>query len=232
MKAFDGPSNKLLSYFDLFDRRILFLCRMINTINIQNLSQENVSCLNTTLVVLMLANRKKQLPKYLKAIRQKSIEMSAQANSETSNGSHSLATMIINDIAQSVQQMSGSQLSMLSSSIQANSSNQGHSSSSQEATSASVELLKNFKDLLIFWQSHYLQKDKDCVGLEQNSRIEFSYWKSTVEMLLDAEVTSEYSLNYYLTVDWKHLRKISNNSLFFSLSQFSLSLSLSVSQNQ
>lgn len=124
--------------------------------------------------------------------------------------------MIINDIAQSVQQhqMSGigsertNQLSMLSSSsipINNSSSNSSNISNSinQEAnatTSAQVELLKNFKDLLIFWQSHYLQKDKDCVGLEQNSRIEFSYWKSTVEMLLDYDVTSEYSLNYYLTV--------------------------------
>ncbi len=47
---------------------------MINIINMQNLSQENFSCLNTTLVVIMLANKKDQLPKYLKAIKIKPIE--------------------------------------------------------------------------------------------------------------------------------------------------------------
>ena len=31
--------------------------------------QENVSCLNTTLVFLMFANKKNQLPRYLQALR-------------------------------------------------------------------------------------------------------------------------------------------------------------------
>lgn len=75
----------------------------------QNLSQENVSCLNTTLVVLMLANKKDQLPKYLKAIKIRSAEN----------------------------------------------------------INSTLDCLANFKDLLLFWQSHYLQKDKDCIGLEQ-----------------------------------------------------------------
>jgi Trpc4-associated protein len=93
---------------------------MINTINIHNLSQENVSCLNTSLVVLMLANKKDQLPKYLKAIKIKSME-----NLNVSNELHRLNTL--------------------------------------------QDPLNNFKDLLLFWQSHYLQKDKDCIGLEQVS---------------------------------------------------------------
>ena len=107
---FEYDDNKILSYFDDFDKRIHCVCRMINTINMQNLSQENVSCLNTTLIVLMLANKRDQLPKYLKAIKIKSLENSA------------------NSI---------------------------------------LDPLNNFKDLLLFWQSHYLQKDKDCIGLEQ-----------------------------------------------------------------
>ena len=63
----------LLVHFYDFEKRIKYICRMINIINVQNLSQENVSCLNTTIVVLMLANKKDQMAKYLNAINSKSI---------------------------------------------------------------------------------------------------------------------------------------------------------------
>ena len=79
-----------------------------------NLSQENVSCLNTTLVVLMLANKKNELPRYLDAIKRKSNENPAIV-----------------------------------------------------VTAGLIDPLTNFKDLFLFCQSHYLQKDKDCIGLEQ-----------------------------------------------------------------
>ncbi len=78
----------ILTFFDDFDRRIRYLCRMINTINIHNISQENVSCLNTTLVVLMLANRKNQLAKYLKAIKIKSTEVISNDFGSTNNQTH------------------------------------------------------------------------------------------------------------------------------------------------
>ena len=57
----------------------------------------------------------------------------------------------------------------------------------------------SIQDLLVFWMGHYLQKDKDCVGLEQNSRIEFAYWRHTVDLLLDTtDPKNKCSLNYYM----------------------------------
>ena len=53
---FNLNSNKILVFFSVFERRVSFICRMMSIINIHNLSQENISCLNTTLIVLMLAN--------------------------------------------------------------------------------------------------------------------------------------------------------------------------------
>ncbi|KAG9330187.1 hypothetical protein JZ751_026991 [Albula glossodonta] len=55
----------LLSYMSRMENRLSFLFRLINIIN------ENVSCLNTSLVVLMLARRKGKLPCYLSALRTK-----------------------------------------------------------------------------------------------------------------------------------------------------------------
>ena len=154
---------------------------MINTINIQNLSQENVSCLNTTLVLLMLANRRNQLPKYLRSIKSKSIEM--------------LLTGDLNTFANPLASSAGTSQFL-------SSSRSGSASTVSGANPAvPLDLITNFRDLLIFWQSHYLQKDKDCIGLEQNSRIEFSYWKHTVELLLDDNSKNNCSLSYYLRND-------------------------------
>ncbi|XP_036387211.1 short transient receptor potential channel 4-associated protein-like [Megalops cyprinoides] len=61
----------LLSYMSRVENRLTFLFRLINIINVQTLTQENVSCLNTSLVVLMLARRKGKLPFYLNALREK-----------------------------------------------------------------------------------------------------------------------------------------------------------------
>ncbi|MEE6507918.1 hypothetical protein FKM82_017604 [Ascaphus truei] len=49
--------------------RMSFLFRLINIIHVQTLTQENVSCLNTSLVLLMLARRRDRLPCYLQTIR-------------------------------------------------------------------------------------------------------------------------------------------------------------------
>ena len=122
-------SNKLLAYFESFDRRILFICRMINTITIHNLSQENVSCLNTTRVVLLLANKRGLLPKYLKAIRDKSNEMAVDRLAPSSS-----STSTIND--------------------QVN--RPGGGATSQQPANpppGQIDLMHNFRDLLMFTSS-------------------------------------------------------------------------------
>ncbi|KAG8565767.1 hypothetical protein GDO81_012969 [Engystomops pustulosus] len=60
---------RLLSYMIQGSVRMSFLFRLINIIHVQTLTQENVSCLNTSLVILMLARRKGRLPCYLQTIR-------------------------------------------------------------------------------------------------------------------------------------------------------------------
>ncbi|XP_051517983.1 transient receptor potential cation channel, subfamily C, member 4 associated protein b [Myxocyprinus asiaticus] len=62
---------RLLSYMAQMESRLTFLFRLINIINVQTLTQENVSCLNTSLVILMLARRRGKLPLYLSALREK-----------------------------------------------------------------------------------------------------------------------------------------------------------------
>ncbi|KAM3922550.1 LOW QUALITY PROTEIN: short transient receptor potential channel 4-associated protein [Leptodactylus fuscus] len=61
---------RLLSYMTQGTVRMSFLFRLIDIIHVQTLTQENVSCLNTSLVILMLARRKGRLPYYLHMIRE------------------------------------------------------------------------------------------------------------------------------------------------------------------
>ncbi|XP_064849587.1 short transient receptor potential channel 4-associated protein-like [Oncorhynchus masou masou] len=60
----------LLSYMARVENRQAFLFRLVNVINVQILTQENVSCLNTSLVVLMLARRRDKLAFCLNALRE------------------------------------------------------------------------------------------------------------------------------------------------------------------
>ncbi|XP_014671156.1 PREDICTED: short transient receptor potential channel 4-associated protein-like isoform X2 [Priapulus caudatus] len=59
-------------------------------------------------------------------------------------------------------------------------------------------LLANFRDLLVFWQDHYLHKDKDCSALEKSSRIKFETWKDTVTMMLSTDQKQGTSIVHYL----------------------------------
>ncbi|XP_059171134.1 short transient receptor potential channel 4-associated protein-like isoform X2 [Physella acuta] len=135
--------SKLVGYIGDFSRQLEYLYKLINIISVQNLTQENVSCLNTTLVFLMFANKRNQLPRYLQALRDEQDDAL-----ENVNGSSSI--------------------------------------------------LQNFRDLLIFWQDHYLHKDKDCSALEKSSKISFGYWKTTVSMLVSEDKSLPTSVSFYI----------------------------------
>ncbi|XP_077982757.1 short transient receptor potential channel 4-associated protein-like [Glandiceps talaboti] len=121
--------------------RFSFLFKLINIIKVESLTQENVSCLNTTLVFLMFAKQKGVLADYLQALR-----------------------------------------------------------SEEQRQCHPGLLMDNFRQLLIFWQNHYLQKDKDCTALEKSSCISFDIWKKTVEELLEDEPSNELTVAHYLTI--------------------------------
>jgi len=63
------------------------------------------------------------------------------------------------------------------------------------------ELIRAFRDLLLFWQDHYLHKDKDCSALEKSSRIRFDYWKQTVVTLVADRRGVDTCLLYYMDLD-------------------------------
>ncbi|KAK3605673.1 hypothetical protein CHS0354_013470 [Potamilus streckersoni] len=133
--------SKLLNYIADFSQQLDYLYKLITIIDVHNLTQENVSCLNTTLVFLMFANKKQILPMYLQALKEDK--------------------EVMLDV------------------------------------SGSATFMSNFRDLLIFWQDHYLHKDKDCSALEKSSRISFDYWKDTVSILVAEELDTPTAIIHY-----------------------------------
>ncbi|XP_061428121.1 short transient receptor potential channel 4-associated protein [Lethenteron reissneri] len=130
---------RLLTYMASVENQLTILMRLISIVQVETLTQENVSCLNTSLVFLMLALRRGGLPIYLNALREKEL-----------------------------------------------------------ADNKPGHVLTNFHSLLQFWQTHYLNKDKDSTSLENSSCINFSYWKETVSTLLDEDRSSPYALLSYV----------------------------------
>jgi len=149
MPGYDFTKTRLLAHIADFQNQIDVLANLIKLINVENLTQENVSCLNTTLVFLMFANQKSFLPKYLTAMQALSL---TRRNALTN----------------------------------------------EEMVESGSQLLKNFRDLLVFWQEHYLHKDKDCSALERSSRIPFDYWKKTVATLVNPDQNQETALAHYI----------------------------------
>ena len=76
-------------------------------------------------------------------------------------------------------------------------------------------LLKNLKLLLVFWQEHYLHKDKDCSTLEKSSLIPFTFWKETVDQLVSENHSLPTSILHYIQVKHFPLSFISLHKIFF-----------------
>jgi len=137
-----AASSRLMKHFREFDKHVQFVVQLVSILNVTELTQENVSCLNTSLVILMLAARQGKLPDMI---------LSLLDYGEDPNGYR-----------------------------------------------AGKTLLKNLKSLLVFWQEHYLHKDKDCSTLEKSSLIPFTFWKSTVDQLVSEDSTRTTAILHYL----------------------------------
>merc|ERR1719193_2379475 len=139
--------SRLMKLFREFDKHIKFVVHLVSILKVTELTQENVSCLNTSLVILMLARRENKLARLL------------------------------------------------------------HNLSQHEHGNP---LLSNMRNLLQFWQQHYLHKDKDCSTLEKSSLIPFSYWKSTVALLTCDQESSTTAILHYIRIGQSGGMSLSN----------------------
>ena len=93
-------SSRLFAFFRDFDKHLTYVVNLISLVNVNQLTQENVSCLNTSLVILMLNRKRGKLESMLKVIseRKDSFGMSVEMSSERGPGKmmlENLKTLLI-----------------------------------------------------------------------------------------------------------------------------------------
>ncbi|XP_067142158.1 short transient receptor potential channel 4-associated protein-like isoform X2 [Centruroides vittatus] len=135
----------LLSHVKDLRQRVKYLQKLISLITVENLTQENVSCLNTALVILIFAHKSGEMKQYLEIL-----------NKDIDDDDCPIAVHRPNHV-------------------------------------------QNLHDLLVFWQEHYLQEDKDCTVLEKSSRISFQEWQHIVELLILSDSSNPNSLLYHIS---------------------------------
>jgi len=137
-----ASNSRLMKHFREFEKHVQFIVQLVSILNVKELTQENVSCLNTSLVILMLSARQARLPRMITSLLDYGEDPSGFRAGKT--------------------------------------------------------LLRNLKQLLKFWQEHYLHKDKDCSTLEKSSLIPFTFWKETVDQLVSEDLSSTTAIVHYL----------------------------------
>merc|ERR1712059_160976 len=56
-----ASNSRLMKHFREFEKHVQFVVQLVSILNVTELTQENVSCLNTSLVILMLSARQSRL---------------------------------------------------------------------------------------------------------------------------------------------------------------------------
>ena len=64
-------NSRLFAFFRGFDKHISYIISLTGLVNVNLLTQENVSCLNTSLVILMLNRKRGKLAEVLNEISQR-----------------------------------------------------------------------------------------------------------------------------------------------------------------
>ena len=88
-------SSRLFAFFRDFDKHLSYIVNLISLVNVNQLTQENVSCLNTSLVILMLNRKRGKLDNMLKAIseRKDSSGISVDVSSDRGSGKRMLENL-------------------------------------------------------------------------------------------------------------------------------------------
>ena len=88
-------NSRLFAFFRDFDKHLSYVVNLISLVNVNQLTQENVSCLNTSLVILMLNRKRGKLDNMLEAIseRKDSFGMSVDVLSDRGPGKKMLENL-------------------------------------------------------------------------------------------------------------------------------------------
>jgi hypothetical protein len=172
------PPNTVerLSWF-LTVNRARLLRDLLGVVDLRNINHENICCLNTAIVVNLLANRRHQLPQLLD-------ELKALVRQEKLESEQREMHIAETNVLQA--DTDGHSSSMMQSMDRLDLSHcRRRRSGSEDASTSSdeIDVMTNFRQLLWFWNQYYSHRGRDRLSLEFSSRFRFEEWHDVVAKL-------------------------------------------------
>mmetsp|Transcript_22381 Transcript_22381/g.41939 ORF Transcript_22381/g.41939 Transcript_22381/m.41939 type:complete len:1085 (-) Transcript_22381:135-3389(-) len=152
----------------LKENRIHILRRLMNIVSLEKISQENICCINTALLILLFAHRNGELANLLDLV-----------DSITSSETHDATSFDDEAKVESVKKQElelGDQSTLVA---------KGSSTLEENKTTPAVSKIRlNFRRLLWFWRHYYLQSnDQDRLSLSLSNRIPFDEFTHVTDVL-------------------------------------------------
>ena len=166
-------------------------------ITIKTVNHENICCLNSAILMLLLARRKGNLGLLLSRIRELAnsdekynllrSESDFDSNESSNSGisSHS-ATVAVNDNGSNIDDGNDKRAEASKPTTRSKITRSGNYCDSDK-------VMVNFRELLCFWKEYYLRRGRDRLSLEFSTHIPFKHWLFVVD-LLSADVDRPTSL--------------------------------------
>ena len=181
-------TSKFFSLFLELNRRVCYLALLVSTISIDTLTMENVSCLNTVLIILILSTRQGTLTNYLKMLATRTVDQLDLGNYKKFKiyFTH-FHDWIIYGIVDCAAEPTGTEY-------------RAGGSKKQRKNLEPRHIFSSLFQLSRFWRV-YLPCDESWTYLEKDSGIALGEWIHTVDLLTSVDTTSPYSLLHYLPED-------------------------------
>ena len=158
--------RKIASFLSL--NRARLVRNLLAVVELKNVNHENICCLNTAIVIAIFSNRHGQLGDFIEEL--KHLDENEYYSYRKSNEKKIDDSEILD----------GMKSLRFEYDIDGEIIAKDHE---PDASSKDGNILRNFRELLWFWKTYYINRGRDRLSLEFSSRLRFSEWKQTVSLL-------------------------------------------------
>ncbi len=185
--AYHPNTLEHLSWF-LAANQARLLRDLLGVVDLRNINHENICCLNTAVVVLIFAHRRKHLSALLRELRQMSDEEKEFKRRAAESAKQD--DTVDRSFIQAMRSLDlGNQQEMPAYARRASILGSTHPQQIGDGN----DVMRNFREVLWFWMEYYTNRGRDRLSLEFSSHIRFQEWNQVVA-LLAADDTSPTSL--------------------------------------
>jgi len=182
--TFSPDSLERLAWF-LATNEARLLRDLLQVVDLRSINHENICCLNTAIVVTIFAHRRKRLSNVIDELRKINNESEDDHNPKLLGRDYQLESP-----APFISAFEA--LDITDRGLDSNTSFPNHTKLNPSHEGSS-NVLRNFRELLWFWQNYYTHRGRDRLSLEFSSHVRFQEWNDVV-MILCADDGSSTSL--------------------------------------